>query len=127
MLLILYSALPINDLNLHTSKYQFSEISICYLIISCSSAVRKLFMLYPQSNRFRQQVDLSGIWDLRFDPQNEGDKSSWQSGFGKACPVAVPASWNEQFEDGRDYLGVSWYQTTFNVPWGWASDSHNIW
>ncbi|MBA3873403.1 MAG: beta-glucuronidase [Anaerolineae bacterium] len=83
-------------------------------------------MLYPQSNRFRQQVDLSGVWDFRFDPQNEGDQASWQSGFTGARPAAVPASWNEQFEDGRDYLGVAWYQTEFTIPWGWAADKHSI-
>jgi len=84
-------------------------------------------MLYPQSNQFRQQVDLSGIWDLRFDPQNEGYEATWHKGFEDARPAAVPASWNEQFEDGRDYLGATWYHTTFTVPWGWAADSHNIW
>src|SRR5689334_20441254 len=82
-----------------------------------------LLMLYPQSNSYRQQVDLSGIWDLRFDPQNEGE---WHTGFTDARPVAVPASWNEQFEDGRDYLGITWYQTSFSIPWGWQSDNHAI-
>jgi beta-glucuronidase len=80
-------------------------------------------MLYPQSNSYRQQVDLSGIWDLRFDPQNE---EAWHTGFTDARPVAVPASWNEQFEDGRDYLGVAWYQTMFTVPWGWQTENHDI-
>jgi beta-glucuronidase len=83
-------------------------------------------MLYPQSNPFRQQLDLSGIWDFRFDPQNEGYEATWQAGFEDARPAAVPASWNEQFEDGRDYLGAVWYQTSFTVPWGWATDSHDI-
>ncbi len=83
-------------------------------------------MLYPQSNRFRQHIDLSGIWDLRFDPENEGYEASWYTGFDDARPAAVPASWNEQFEDGRDYLGAAWYQTVFNVPWGWRTDHHDI-
>lgn len=76
-------------------------------------------MLYPQSNAYRQTHDLSGFWELRFDSNHEGQAANWSSGFSQGRPVAVPASWNEQFEDGRDYLGLTWYQTTFNVPWGW--------
>jgi len=74
-------------------------------------------MLYPQSNPFRQMLDLSGIWAFRFDPDNAG--SAWAGGFTGSRPIAVPASWNDQFEDGRDYLGPAWYQTRFDLPWGW--------
>ena len=76
-------------------------------------------MLYPQSNPFRQVIDLSGFWELRFDPETEGDHSTWAQGFAGGRPVAVPASWNDQFEDWRDYLGVTWYQTRFDIPLGW--------
>jgi beta-glucuronidase len=76
-------------------------------------------MLYPQSNPFRQYVDLSGFWDLRFDPAGTGNSAAWTDGFSSGRPAAVPASWNDQFEDGRDYLGLTWYQTTFDLPWGW--------
>jgi beta-glucuronidase len=76
-------------------------------------------MLYPQSNPFRQCVDLSGFWDLRFDPEDQGKPSNWAEGFTGGRPVAVPASWNDQFEDMRDYLGPTWYQARFDLPWGW--------
>ncbi len=75
-------------------------------------------MLYPQTNRHRQVFDLSGFWELRFDPGETGTQSGWQSGFTGGRPVAVPASWNDQFEDGRDFLGPAWYRTDFNLPWG---------
>ena len=75
-------------------------------------------MLYPQSNHFRQHIDLSGFWDLRFDPTDEGHSAGW-SRFRRWTPSGVPASWNDQFEDMRDYLGHTWYQTTFDLPWGW--------
>ena len=29
-------------------------------------------MLYPQSNPFRQVIDLSGFWDFRFDADDVG-------------------------------------------------------
>ncbi len=76
-------------------------------------------MLYPQSNRHRQVLDLSGFWEFCFDPDELGVSSGWSGGFYGGRPVAVPASWNDQFEDGRDFLGPAWYQTVFDLPWGW--------
>ena len=76
-------------------------------------------MLYPQRNQYRQFIDLSGFWDFRFDINNFGLKENWQSGFDKSQPIAVPASWNDQFADNRDFLGPAWYQIRFEMPWGW--------
>ena len=76
-------------------------------------------MLYPQLNSYRQFIDLSGFWEFRFDSENQGIKENWGSGFTQSRPIAVPASWNDQFEVGRDNLGPAWYQTCFNLPWGW--------
>jgi len=56
-------------------------------------------MLYPQSNQFRQTIDLSGFWDLRFDPGKVGEQEGWPTGFSGGRPIAVPASWNDQLED----------------------------
>jgi beta-glucuronidase len=83
-------------------------------------------MLYPQSNLFRQCVDLSGFWDLRFDPEGQGFQAGWAEGFAGGRPAAVPASWNDQFEDWRDYLGNTWYQTHFDLPWGWDAARQHI-
>jgi beta-glucuronidase len=76
-------------------------------------------MLYPQSNACRQMHDLSGFWDFRFDPDQQGAAQGWHTGFEPAQIIAVPASWNDQFEDWRDYTGIAWYHTTFDLPWGW--------
>lgn len=76
-------------------------------------------MLYPQFNLFRQFHDLSGFWDFCFDPEQAGEAQGWVGGFNHGRPIAVPASWNDQFEDGRDYLGPAWYQTHFDLPWNW--------
>ncbi len=83
-------------------------------------------MLYPQSNPFRQMIDLSGFWDFRFDPNDVGHARSWQRGFDGGRPIAVPASWNDQFDNGRDYLGAAWYQTRFDLPWGWDAERQRI-
>ncbi len=77
-------------------------------------------MLYPQSNVYRQMFDLSGFWDFRIAPDNVGHEQNWTSGFDNSVPIAVPASWNEQITDLRDYLGTGWYQTRFDRPWGWS-------
>ena len=76
-------------------------------------------MLYPQSSTCRQMHDLSGFWDFRFDPDQQGIAQGWGAGFEPAHIIAVPASWNDQFEDWRDYTGIAWYHTTFDLPWGW--------
>jgi beta-glucuronidase len=76
-------------------------------------------MLYPQRNQYRQFIDLSGFWDFRFDINSDGLKENWQSGFDESQPIAVPASWNDQFADNRDFLGPAWYQIRFEKPWGW--------
>jgi beta-glucuronidase len=76
-------------------------------------------MLYPQFNSFRQYIELSGFWDFRFDPEDAGESQGWFNGFDNGRPIAVPASWNDQFAEGRDTLGLAWYQTRFDLAWGW--------
>ena len=76
-------------------------------------------MLYPQRNKYRHLVDLSGFWDFRFDPDDKGMGGNWTNGFNNRCPIAVPASWNDQFADYRDFLGPAWYQLEFTMPWEW--------
>ncbi len=83
-------------------------------------------MLYPRSNPFRQFVDLAGFWELRFDPGDQGRQAGWAEGFSGGRPVAVPASWNDQFAEWRDYLGETWYQTHFDLPWGWDAARQRI-
>jgi len=78
-------------------------------------------MLYPIRNQYRQWIDLSGIWDFKPDHEDRGRQEGWPAGVDGTRPIAVPASWNDQFEDLRDFLGPAWYTRTFSVPWGWDS------
>ena len=77
-------------------------------------------MLYPQRNKYRHFVDLSGFWEFRFDPDDKGVGENWTKGLNNGCPIAVPASWNDQFADDRDFLGPAWYQLIFTMPWEWV-------
>jgi len=74
-------------------------------------------MLYPQRNKHRHFIDLSGFWDFRFDHDDKGVGENWTKGFNNRCPIAVPASWNDQFAEDRDFLGPAWYQLKFTIPW----------
>ncbi len=71
-------------------------------------------MIYPQANSYRGTKNLSGPWDFKWDPQNLGIKKKWKKGLKGSKRITVPASWNEQFKETRDYLGPAWYQTHFN-------------
>jgi beta-glucuronidase len=73
-------------------------------------------MLHPRANAFREIRDLSGVWEIRFDGGDAGKGRGWQSGFDGGRPIAVPASWNDQLAEGRDFLGPAWYQTEFEIP-----------
>ena len=76
-------------------------------------------MLSPRTNEIRQVFDLSGFWDVRFDAEDRGQAEGWGEGFEGGKPIAVPSSWNDQFADGRDFLGPAWYKTTFTLPQSW--------
>jgi beta-glucuronidase len=76
-------------------------------------------MLYPIQNNVRNTLDLSGIWDFKADPQGVGEDDGWYNGLNEARPIAVPGSWNEQYEDLFNYLDVAWYVRQTYVPASW--------
>jgi beta-glucuronidase len=76
-------------------------------------------VLYPQQNDVRNLLDLSGFWDFKLDPDDAGEAESWFNGLRNPHTIAVPASWNELFQDTRDYLDTAWYARKFFVPQGW--------
>jgi beta-glucuronidase len=76
-------------------------------------------MLYPQQNDKRNLMELSGFWNFQIDPENIGHEQHWQEKLPSPRLIAVPGSWNEQFQDIRNYLGVAWYQQTTYIPSQW--------
>ncbi len=66
-------------------------------------------------------LDLSGFWDFKLDPDEVGENESWFTDLRAPRTIAVPASWNELFQDTRDYLDMAWYAREFYVPQGWQS------
>jgi beta-glucuronidase len=76
-------------------------------------------LLYPQQNLARNKLDLSGIWDFKIDPDLVGEQQGWQNGVVDPRPIAVPGSWNEQYEDIYNYLGLAWYIKSTYIPPYW--------
>jgi beta-glucuronidase len=75
-----------------------------------------MWLLRPQTNRFRITHDLSGVWAIRFDPDDVGRAAGWSAGVPNAAPIAVPGSWNDQLVGVRDELGPAWYERRFDAP-----------
>ena len=76
-------------------------------------------MLYPIQNSVRNKLDLSGIWNFKIDPDAVGERDGWFNGLTGSRPIAVPGSWNEQYEDLFNYLGLAWYLKRTYVPSSW--------
>lgn len=76
-------------------------------------------MLYPIQNTVRNKLDLSGIWDFQIDPQDVGRQQGWAFGLPESRSIAVPGSWNEQYEDLFGYLDLAWYVKKAYVPSCW--------
>jgi beta-glucuronidase len=79
-------------------------------------------MLYPIQNNIRNKLDISGIWDFQTDPDEIGVKNSWFNGLPESRPIAVPGSWNEQYEDIFNYFGLSWFVKRTYIPKNWQGD-----
>lgn len=75
--------------------------------------------LFPQQNATRNSLDLSGVWNFQKDSLGVGEQQQWFLGLPAPRAIAVPGSWNEQFADSRDYLGLAWYETRTFVPAAW--------
>ena len=76
-------------------------------------------MLYPIQNDRRNKLDISGIWDFKTDPDGVGEGNGWANGLADSRPMAVPGSWNEQYDDLFLYLGLAWYVKPTYIPHSW--------
>ncbi len=76
-------------------------------------------LLHPQQNEVRNLLDLSGLWDFQLDPAEKGEAAGWFKTLPAPRPIPVPCSWNDLFDDARDYLGLAWYRREVIVPAAW--------
>ena len=65
----------------------------------------------------RTTISLNGIWDLSFDPENQGKRLGWQKQLPERSePLEVPGIW-ELIRPGYD--GVAWYRRTLDIKPEW--------
>ncbi len=76
-------------------------------------------LLFPQQNQHRNILDLSGLWQFQLDPKEEGEAKGWFNALPAPRLIAVPCSWNDLFDDAKNYLDLAWYRTEFSAPSGW--------
>ena len=79
-------------------------------------------LLYPHESATRATRDLSGLWRFHLDPEDKGEAARWfETGLpAGARSIPVPCSWNDLFDDARDYFGTAWYETEFQLDPGWS-------
>jgi beta-glucuronidase len=75
--------------------------------------------LLPQRTPTRDVLELAGLWDFQLDPDGVGESQGWTQALPSPRLIAVPGSWNDQFDDTRDYTGAAWYQLKTYLPQGW--------
>jgi beta-glucuronidase len=109
-------------------KSRFTSI-LLFILIGMSvyaqdfkSANPKDIALFPQQNVFRNTLNLSGIWKFKKDTLGMGEKEGWYNGLKDSRSIAVPGSWNDQFNDSHNYLNLAWYETETYIPSGWKSE-----
>ena len=70
----------------------------------------------------RARLDLSGPWQLAFDPGGEGVRDGWMAGNwpeARSDRVQVPAIWNVTHPDAG---GVGFYRKAFTIPPDWQKN-----
>ena len=76
-------------------------------------------LLFPLQNQIRNVLDISGLWQFQLDPQEQGEAKGWFNALPAPRQIVVPCSWNDLFDDARDYLGLAWYLNEVFVPSTW--------
>ena len=77
-------------------------------------------LLYPQQNQHRNLLDLSGSGSSSSTRRRRARRRAGSRRCPRRATIAVPCSWNDLFDDARDYLGLAWYRTEVWVPAGLA-------
>jgi beta-galactosidase len=74
-------------------------------------------MTFTASTRI--ELDLSGTWQIAFDPEGAGDRREWTNGHwpeARSASIQVPAIWNIAFPDAE---GIGFYRKVFDLPADW--------
>ncbi len=68
-------------------------------------------------------LNLNGVWEFAFDPDDVGRKERWFSPDASPFPlrIVVPFPWESKLSGVArpDYKGVAWYRRSFSLPKAW--------
>lgn len=67
----------------------------------------------------RIELDLSGTWQIAFDPEEGGARNGWTNGHwpeARSESIQVPAIWDIAFPDAE---GIGFYRKVFDLPADW--------
>ena len=67
----------------------------------------------------RIELDLSGTWQIAFDPEEAGARNGWTNGRwpeARSESIQVPAIWNIAFPEAE---GIGFYRKVFDLPADW--------
>lgn len=76
--------------------------------------------LYPHESASRSTKSLNATWRFKVDAEDAGEAAGWFKGLPDHRLIPVPSSWNDIFDDVRNYVGSAWYETDFRVDKAWA-------
>ena len=103
-----------------------SIISILIIIlipaINYGQSVQSVpLMEHPRPDFQRDQwLNLNGLWDFRFDPQNAGENEEWYNkadSFDKK--ILVPFPWGSKLSGVNNEAEIGWYSRQIEVPSDW--------
>jgi hypothetical protein len=101
--------------------------AIASALMTAGNAVGANFVPRPEHPRpdfeRTQWLNLNGVWEFAFDPNDVGVKENWFATIAQPFPlrIVVPFPWESKLSGiGRtDYKGVAWYRRNFTVPKEW--------
>ncbi len=76
---------------------------------------------YPRPDFQRNAwQNLNGVWEFRFDKQNEGITEKWFcAGRSILAQITVPFSWGSELSGVGDEADIGWYARSITVPHDW--------
>ncbi len=80
--------------------------------------IRKIrLLLFCAVTLSARTVDLSGVWDFRYDAESRGEAGAWYSSdAGPAwTKIQVPGSFDQALRNDVLYQGKAWYRTWFDA------------
>jgi len=97
------------------------------ILTVCGNASGAEFVPRPEHPRpdfeRTQWLNLNGVWEFAFDPNDVGIKENWFAPNAQPFPlhIVVPFPWESKLSGigQTDYKGTAWYRRNFTIPKEW--------